>query len=47
MDIYVCLTSQFCCAKAHRYYKRLAGFSGEMVIYAFFLGFSSPFRQKE
>ena len=25
----------------------LAGNSGEMVIYAFLLGFSSPFRQKK
>ena len=36
---YVCLTSQFCYTKAHRYYKWLAGFSGKMVIYAFLLGF--------
>ena len=32
-------TSQFCYAKAHRCYTWLAGFSDEMVIYAFFLGF--------
>ena len=40
-------TSQFCYAEAHRCYSILVGFSGEMVIYAFFLGFFSHSRQKE
>ena len=41
------LTFQFCYAEAHKCHSWLAGNSGEMVIYAFFLGFSSPSRQKE
>ena len=40
-------TSQFCYAESHRCYSWLVGFSGEIVIYAFLLGFSSPSRQKE
>ena len=40
-------TSQFCYAKAYRCYTWLAGFSGEMVIYAFLLGFFSSSYQKE
>ena len=40
------LTFQFCYAKAHKY-SWLAGNSGEMVIYAFLLGFSSLSHQKE
>ena len=32
-------TSQFCYAEAHRHYTSLVGFSGEMVIYTFLLGF--------
>ena len=40
-------TSQFCYAEAHRYYTWLAGFSDEMVIYAFLLGFFSHSCKKE
>ena len=34
-------------AKAYRCYTWLAGFSGEMIIYAFLLGFFSSFHKKE
>ena len=40
-------TSQFCYAEAHRCFAWLAGFSGEIVIYAFLLGFFSLSCQKE
>ena len=40
-------TSQFCYAGAYRCYTWLASFSGEIVIYAFLLEFSSPSCQKE
>ena len=33
--------------QTHTCYKWLLGFSSEIVIYAFLLGFSSPFRQKK
>ena len=39
--------SKFCYAEAHKCYTWLAGFSGEMVIYAFLLGIFSPSCQKE
>ena len=41
------LIFQFCYVEAHKYHSWLAGDSGEMVIYAFRLGFSSPSHQKE
>ena len=54
---YVSWTSWFCYASATSYRARILGiahrflwlmsFSGEMVIYAFFLGFYSPSRQRE
>ena len=37
----------FCYAEAYRCYSWLAGFSGEMVIDTFLLGFFSHSRQKE
>ena len=40
-------TLQFCHAEAHKCYTWLAGFSGETVIYAFLLEFSSHSRQEE
>ena len=40
-------TSQVCYAEAHRCYTWLTGFSGEMIIYVFPLGFFSHSRQKE
>ena len=39
--------SQFCYTRAYRCYTWLVGVNGEMVIYAFLLGFSSHSRQKE
>ena len=41
------LTFHFCYAKAHKCHSCLAGNSGEMVFYAFLLGFSSSSYQKE
>ena len=41
------LTLHFCYAKAYRCHFMIGGNSGEMVIYAFLLGFSSLSRQKE
>ena len=41
------LTFQLCYAEHTNVILWLAGNSGEIVIYAFFLGFSSPSRQKD
>ena len=41
------LTLIFCYAEAYKFHFMIEGNSGEMVIYAFLLGFSSPSRQKE
>ena len=41
------LTLHFCYAEAYRYHIMIGGNSGEMVIYAFLLGFFSHSRQKE
>ena len=42
----MCLTLHFCYAEAYKCHFMIDN-SGEMVIYVFLLGFSSPFRQKE
>ena len=41
------LTLHFCYAEAYRCHFMIDENSGEMVIYAFLSGFSSPFHKKE